>query len=38
MTEELDPLSMLTDDADIASWNNEGKSTELSFCKIWNWL
>ena len=25
MTADLDPLSMLTDDADVASWNNEGK-------------
>lgn len=24
MTEDLDPLSLLTDDAQIATWNNEG--------------
>ena len=24
ITENLDPISVLTDDADIAAWNNEG--------------
>lgn len=24
VTEDLDPLSLLTDDAQIATWNNEG--------------
>lgn len=24
ITEGLDPLSLLTDDADVASWNNQG--------------
>ncbi|XP_066292954.1 dynein beta chain, ciliary-like [Branchiostoma lanceolatum] len=44
ITPELDPLSMLTDDADIASWNNEGlpsdrmsteNATILSNCERW---
>nr|XP_049704637.1 dynein beta chain, ciliary-like [Helicoverpa armigera] len=28
MTEGLDPLSMLTDDAQVAAWNNEGLPTD----------
>lgn len=28
MTEGLDPLTMLTDDAQIATWNNEGLPTD----------
>uniref|UniRef100_H2ZKB7 AAA+ ATPase domain-containing protein n=1 Tax=Ciona savignyi TaxID=51511 RepID=H2ZKB7_CIOSA len=43
-TEGLDPLSMLTDDADIAEWNNEGlpsdrmsteNATILTNCQRW---
>lgn len=44
MTEGLDPVSMLTDDATIAQWNNEGlpgdkmstqNATILSNCERW---
>lgn len=44
MTPELDPLTMLTDDADIAAWQNEGlpadrmsteNATILNSCKRW---
>ena len=44
MTENLDPLSVLTDDADIAAWNNEGlpsdrmsteNATILINCQRW---
>lgn len=44
MTEGLDPVSMLTDDATIAKWNNEGlpgdkmstqNATILSNCERW---
>ncbi|CBY35491.1 unnamed protein product [Oikopleura dioica] len=44
ITPELDPISMLTDDADVASWNNEGlpadrmskeNATILCNCERW---
>ena len=44
ITEGLDPLSVLTDDADIATWNNEGlpsdrmsteNATILTNCQRW---
>lgn len=44
MTEGLDPASMLTDDATVAQWNNEGlpgdkmstqNATILTNCKLW---
>lgn len=44
MTQDLDPLSMLTDDAQIAGWNNEGlpsdrmsteNATILCNCERW---
>eukprot|EP01135_Chromosphaera_perkinsii_P008680 Nk52_evm13s1444 gene=Nk52_evmTU13s1444 len=44
ITEDLDPLSLLTDDAQIATWNNEGLPTDrvsienasiLTNCKRW---
>ncbi|TRY82989.1 hypothetical protein DNTS_022847 [Danionella cerebrum] len=44
MTEGLDPLSMLTDDADVAGWQNEGlpadrmsteNATILTSCERW---
>lgn len=45
MTEGLDPASMLTDDATVAQWNNEGlpgdkmstqNATILTNCKLWH--
>lgn len=44
MTPDLDPLTMLTDDADIAAWQNEGlpadrmsteNATILNSCQRW---
>lgn len=44
MTEGLDPVSMLTDDAMVAQWNNEGlpgdkmstqNATILTNCELW---
>jgi len=44
VTENLDPLSMLIDDADMAAWNNEGlpadrmsyeNATILTSCERW---
>lgn len=44
MTSDLDPLTMLTDDADIAAWQNEGlpadrmsteNATILNSCQRW---
>lgn len=44
MTADLDPLTMLTDDADIAVWQNEGlpadrmsteNATILTSCQRW---
>lgn len=45
MTEGLDPVSMLTDDAMVAQWNNEGlpgdkmstqNATILTNCQLWH--
>ena len=44
VTDQLDPLSMLIDDADMAAWNNEGlpadrmsyeNATILTSCERW---
>jgi len=44
VTDNLDPLSMLIDDADMAAWNNEGlpadrmsyeNATILTNCERW---
>lgn len=33
-TPDLDPLSLMTDDAKIAQWNNEGKKRETLYRSI----
>ena len=37
ITEGLDPINMLTDDADVAGWNNEGLPADrMSKVKLCN--